>query len=99
MIVVTGHFRLPAERTDVARPAMERVIAANRAEEGCLSYSYAQDIRDPELFRVTETWEDEAALSAHFKTPHMIRWREERGALGMTERTITAHHIGKSRKL
>ncbi len=100
---MTGSFRLPradgeAASTD-AREAMARVIAASRAEPGCLAYDYAEDVLEPGLFRVCEAWTDREALAAHFRQPHMARWREEREAMGLTERRITAHEVTRSEPL
>ncbi|TIW52663.1 MAG: antibiotic biosynthesis monooxygenase, partial [Mesorhizobium sp.] len=69
MLVIIGTIRLPAHRLDEARPAMEKMVSASHAEPGCLEYSYAQDILDAGLIRVTEVWNDRAALEAHFRTP------------------------------
>ena len=96
MIVVTGTFRLPPDRLEEALPAMKRMIAASQQERGCLAYAYAIDIVDPSLVRVTEAWADGATLSAHFQTPHMLAWKEEREALGMTDRAMTMHAVKHS---
>ncbi len=96
MIVVTGKFRLPVERLDEAMPAMQRVVTASREEPGCLAYSYAQDILDPGLFRVSEAWVSGDILARHFEAPHMKRWQDERAELGMSEREITMHVVKNS---
>jgi len=96
VIVVTGKFRLPVDRVDEATPAMQRVIAASREEPGCLAYSYAQDVLDPGLFRVSEAWVSGDILARHFETAHIKQWQEERDALGMTEREITMHVVKNS---
>ena len=66
MIMVTGTFRLPADRLARALPAMSAMMAASRAEPGCIAYAYAQDLLDPALIHVVERWRDRAALAAHF---------------------------------
>lgn len=93
MIVVTGEFRMPVEQRAEAVAAMERVIVATLKEPGCIAYSYAEDIREPGLFRVSEQWESREALAAHFVAPHMKQWQAERAALGMTGREVTAFAI------
>jgi quinol monooxygenase YgiN len=93
VIVVTGTFRLPLENRTAARQAMERVITASRAEPGCIAYSYAEDVLEPDLFRVSEAWESREALATHFETPHMIAWRRQREKLGMTDRNVTAYTV------
>lgn len=93
MILVTGEFRMPVARRGEAVEAMERVIAATLGEPGCIAYSYAEDIREPGLFRVSEQWESREALAAHFAAPHMTQWQAERAALGMTGRVVTAFSV------
>nr|WP_321439401.1 putative quinol monooxygenase [uncultured Hyphomonas sp.] len=88
MIVIEGTVRLPAESIDAARPAMEAMIRASRAEAGCLDYAYSIDVLDPGLVRVTERWESREALQAHFETPHMAAWRAEFAGLGITDRSL-----------
>jgi len=94
MIVVIGEFRIPLEHASKASAAMARVIAASRAEPDCLAYSYAEDVLDRGLFRVSEAWESREALSAHFVTDHMQAWQQERAALGMSGRRVVAYEVG-----
>lgn len=93
MIIVVGTFRIPVANRAAARTAMERMIALSRAEAGCLAYAYAEDLVEPGLYRVNEAWTDRAVLAAHFASPHMARWREERAALGLADRAVTAFTI------
>ena len=89
MIVVVGQFRMPTEAMTAARPLMEKVMLATRAEDGCVEYNYAEDVLDPGLIRVSEVWHSRAQLNAHMKTAHMITWGQERIALGLSGRAIT----------
>ena len=98
-VAVIGEFRLPVERLAEARAAMERVVVATRAEAGCLAYSYAEDVLDPGLIRVSELWESREHLAAHFAAPHMKLWQVERDALGLSGRIITAYELGAAESL
>lgn len=75
MVIVMGTVRVDPEAIARLRPAMEAMMAASRAEDGCLTYAYALDLMEPGLVRVSELWTDRAALEAHFGTPHMATWR------------------------
>ncbi len=88
MILIAGTVRIPAGAIDAVRPAMEKMLAASRAESGCIRYAYALDVLDEGLVHVSEAWTDRAALVAHFQTAHMAEWRAEFGALGVTERDL-----------
>lgn len=88
MIVVEGTVRIPPENLEAARPVMEQMIRASRAEPGCIDYAYAIDVLDPGLVRVIERWESRAALQAHFAEAHMATWRSFFPQLGITDRQI-----------
>ena len=94
MLVIIGTIRLPAERLDEARPAMQRMISGSRTEPGCIDYSYAQDVLDAGLIHVTEVWSDRAALDAHFRSPHIADWRASWAALGIGERNLMLYEAG-----
>lgn len=98
-VAVIGQFRLPLERMAQARAAMERVVTATRAEAGCLAYSYAEDLLDPGLIRVSELWSSREHLTAHFRAAHMAAWQAERAELGMTGREITVYELGAAERL
>ena len=95
MLVIIGTIRLPAERLDEARPAMQRMILGSRTEPGCIEYSYAQDVLDAGLIHVTEVWSDRAALDAHFRSPHIADWRASWAALGIGERNLMLYEAGE----
>lgn len=75
MVIVMGTVRVDPAAIETLRPAMEAMLAASRAEDGCLDYAYALDLVEPGLVRVSERWTTREALEAHFRTPHMAAWR------------------------
>ena len=99
MIAVLGSFRFPVAALEQARPLMRAVIEATLAEAGCRAYSYAEDIAEPGLFRVTELWDSREALAAHFATPHMKAWVEQRAELGFFDRNISVYELGAAEKV
>ena len=46
-----------------------------------------------------EQWDDREALAAHFATPHMQAWAEQRAALGFFDRQIALHELGAGEAL
>ncbi len=88
MLLVTGTVRIPEAAIDRVRLAMEKMLAGSRAEDGCLSYAYAQDVLDPTLIHVVERWRDRDALAAHGQTAHMAEWRAAWADLGIHDRDL-----------
>lgn len=95
MLLILGTVRLPVDRLATARPVMARMIAASRAEPGCLDYAYAQDIGDPGLIRVSELWTDRPALDAHFASAHIAEWRASWPDLGIHDRDLVVYEVGE----
>ena len=89
MLIVTGTFRVPPNNLAAARPHMAAMIAASRAEAGCLHYSYGEDLLEPGLIHVIEHWQTGAALAAHGQADHIRTWRAAWPALGIGERYLT----------
>ena len=99
MLLIIGTVRLPEELFEAARPAMEAMISASRAEAGCLEYSYAVDVLDAGLIHVKERWADREALDRHFKSAHIAAWRAQWPALGIGERKLVAYDAGEPRPI
>jgi quinol monooxygenase YgiN len=91
MLIIAGTFRVARDKLAKARPHLERMVNASVAEDGCITYSYASDLFDPELFRVFEIWRDRAAHAAHDRAPHLAEWKAARGALGFSNRNLTLY--------
>ncbi|MCR5878192.1 putative quinol monooxygenase [Phenylobacterium sp. J367] len=98
-LVIAGTVRVPPENLAAFQPHMEAMLAASRAEDGCLVYSYAVDVEDPGLIRVFEAWRDQAALDAHFQAPHLADWRAAWPALGVHDRRLMLYEVAAERAL
>ena len=71
MLVVIATLTGKPDSRDLIASALAKAAAASRGDAGCLSYSFAQDVEDPDRFLSVETWEDKASLDAHFTQPHL----------------------------
>jgi quinol monooxygenase YgiN len=98
-VLIAGTVRVPPENLTAFKPHMEAMLAASRAEDGCLTYSYAVDVQDPGLIRVFEAWRDEAALQAHFQTAHMAEWRSQWPQFGVSDRRLSLYEVAAERAL
>jgi quinol monooxygenase YgiN len=98
MLLIVGTVRLPAENLERARPAMQAMVQASRAEPGCLEYGYAEDVLVPGLIHVKELWQDQASLDAHFASRHIADWRAAWPGLSIGERDLRVYEVGAPRK-
>jgi len=65
MIIVTGTARFAAGEIDRLQEQLAAYVDEVRRRDGCISYSYARDINDPDVLRIVEQWRDEPAIDAH----------------------------------
>ena len=98
-VIIAGTVRVPAENLAGLKSHMEAMLAASRAEDGCLSYSYAEDVSEPGLVRVFEAWRDQAAVDAHFQTGHMAAWRAAWPGFGVFDRKLFAYEVASERPI
>lgn len=98
-LIIAGTVRVPPENLAGLKPHMEAMLAASRAEDGCITYSYAEDVVEPGLIRVFEAWRDQAAIDAHFAAPHMAAWRAAWPGFGVTDRRLSLYEVAAERAL
>lgn len=73
------------------------MAAATRREDGCVEYSYAEDVLVPGLIHVKELWSDQAHLDRHFATDHIKAWRAAWPELGIGDRDLRVYEVGDAR--
>lgn len=62
----------PGKREEfLAQVTAQGILAAIRAEEGCLGYRYFCSVEDPDQLLLVERWTDEQAQATHMGQPHM----------------------------
>jgi quinol monooxygenase YgiN len=98
-LLIAGTVRVPPENLEAFRPHMQRMLEASRAEDGCVTYSYALDVAEPGLVRVFEVWRDEAAFQAHTRTPHIADWRAAWPQFGVSDRRLSLYEVASERAL
>ncbi|MDP3492836.1 MAG: putative quinol monooxygenase [Hyphomonadaceae bacterium] len=88
MLILSVFLRVPPEQVEALRPYMRTVIAASRAEPGCLFYTLSEDMAEPGLIRAFEIYADDDALKAHGESDHFKAWRAASGQYPREDRTL-----------
>ena len=74
MIFVEGWIKLKSADLEKIEPLAKMMMAESAKEDGCLHYSFAKDLADDSIIRVSERWESERHLTDHFATEHMAEF-------------------------
>lgn len=70
-VIAKGLFQENAVQQVIA--LYQELIAETRKEQGCLSYELYQDIDNPCILTMLETWENKTCLDAHSASAHFKR--------------------------
>ena len=96
MIAITGTIPTHAEKHDEAVAAMVKMQDASLAEAGCNKYQFGFTAQDPGLAIIFEEWVDQAALDAHFATPHMAEFQAALKDIVAGRGTLTRYEVSSS---
>jgi len=66
VIVIEVIFEAIADARDEFIDLVHRTMAASQQEQGCVLYRFTADLENPSQLILTELWENEDALRAHF---------------------------------
>ena len=99
MLVVGGKIQIDPKDREKAVAAAAVMMRESNNESGCISYVFSEDLEQPGLFRIFEEWEDEAALKAHFKTPHMADFNKVIGSLKVLGADVKRYDVSKTTQL
>jgi len=88
MIQINGTITLPEGTLDQAREAIVKMAKASQAEDGCINYTFAEDLTAPGSLILYERWRDQEALQAHMASAHMAEFQKTMAQFGEPQRDI-----------
>src|SRR4051812_42774653 len=96
-IVIADMFGIAGRREEL----MALLATAERdaqGTDGCLRYSVASSLTEPDRFVVIEEWRDEAALEAHYASAAFSRFRFALDGVLARPSEATLHTVSTSRR-
>ena len=99
MIVVVGQFDIHPEDCDAAAELMRVMTTETVKERGCRHYAYSRDLVTPNKFQLSELWEDDDSLAAHFQAQHTATYRAGIGKLRVLKRSVTRYEVVNAKTL
>ena len=75
MISVTVILEVDPVRVEEFLPIVKAQAEASRAEPGCLRFEVSQQLDKPNVFALSEMYEDRDAVEAHYGSEHFARWK------------------------
>jgi len=91
MLMIAGHYHVPAARRTAFVEAFADLIKRARAYPGCLDLSISEDPVDPRRVNMMELWESEATLKAWRKIS-----KPPKTGVKLKDANVQKHHISRS---
>ncbi len=95
MIVIAGRVVVDPDKNDAALPVAQEMMRETLKESGCAAYKFSADLTERGVFHIFEEWENQAALDAHFASPHMAKFQKAVGELGVKELSVSRYDVSK----
>jgi quinol monooxygenase YgiN len=94
MLIIAGFITTEDEAArDAFFAAVKPMVVATHTEPGCQEYVFSPDPDNSTRIRLFELWDDQAALDAHFATPHMAEFQGKMSGIAVAGMEIQKYTI------
>ncbi|MEM6535923.1 MAG: putative quinol monooxygenase [Pseudomonadota bacterium] len=73
-LTITGNILAKADKVELVKSELVKLIETTRGEEGCLQYDLHQDNENPAYFMFYENWESRELWQTHMSAPHLAAY-------------------------
>lgn len=70
-LTIVANIKAKADKVDLVKTELEKLIETTRAEQGCLQYDLHQDNENPAHFLFYENWESRDLWQTHMNNQHL----------------------------
>lgn len=99
MLIVAGSITFDPAKTELAKEACSKMMAATHEEPGNHAYVFSIDVSDEATLRIFELWETQEDLDHHFTLPHMADFQAVVPELGITGMAIDKYEVASVEKM
>ena len=73
-LTIVASIHAKADKIDLVKAELEKLIPITRAENGCIQYDLHQDNENPAHFLFYENWESRELWQTHMNAPHLAAY-------------------------
>jgi len=95
MIIIVAKNFVAEGKAEEFKALAKPLIEASRKEEGCISYSLFEDIKDGNILTFIEEWKSEEAIKIHNSTPHFTATVPKFGPLTSKPSDVNLYEVIK----
>ncbi|WP_416369535.1 putative quinol monooxygenase [Tritonibacter mobilis] len=73
-LTIVANINANADKIDLVKSELLKLIPITRSEEGCINYDLHQDNENPAHFTFYENWESLELWQEHMNAPHLAAY-------------------------
>jgi quinol monooxygenase YgiN len=73
-LTIVANIKVKADKIDLVKAELLKLIDITRAEEGCINYDLHQDNENPAHFLFYENWESRELWQTHMGNKHLAEY-------------------------
>jgi quinol monooxygenase YgiN len=73
-LTIVANITAKADKIDLVKAELEKLVDITRAEEGCINYDLHQDNENPAHFLFYENWESRELWQTHMANDHLAAY-------------------------
>ncbi len=73
-LTIVANIHANADKVELVKSELLKLISITRAEEGCVNYDLHQDNEDPTHFLFYENWTSRELWQKHMAAPHLAAY-------------------------
>ncbi len=73
-LTIVANIHAKADKVELVKSELLKLIATTRSEAGCVQYDLHQDNENPAHFLFYENWDSRELWQAHMGTPHLAAY-------------------------
>jgi quinol monooxygenase YgiN len=95
-VVVTGYVQVAPNDGDTFIKVLQAHIPRVRRKDGCIAYSFAVDVLDPSVVRMSEVWRDQKALATHLADDEFQATMKELAGVEIVARNVQKYEVSST---
>jgi len=95
-VVVTGYVQVAPKDRETLVKVLQAHIPRVRNKDGCIAYSFAADVLEPNVVRMSEAWRDQKALDRHLADEEFQATLKELASIEIVARNVQKYEVSST---
>jgi len=92
-VVVAGYIKVAPKDREAFVKVLQAHLPRVRKKDGCITYTLAVDVVDPNVVRMSEAWRDQQSLETHLADDEFQGVRKELVHIEFIERSVQRYDV------